>query len=421
MGKRIGVGIIGSGFIANFHVRSWQGVRHGDIVAIAARNPVTGSQLASLCRELDVGDPKVYDDIRAMVRQSDVDAVWVTVPNHIRVETVEAIVEEVKAGRSKVKAIAMEKPLARNAREAKRILQLVEEAGLLHGYLENQVFAPSVVRGREILWRRGAALAGPPYLARAAEEHSGPHMPWFWRGALQGGGVLSDMMCHSVEAARFLLTPPDRPDYLRPLTVTATIASLKWTRDHYARLLRDNSGGQVDYFRAPGEDYATAEVVYETADGHLVVSQVTTSWSYVGPGLRLTFELLGPEYSLAINTLEQEGKLFLSRNVKGEAGEDLVEKQAAEQGQMPFIGDEAHTYGYTAENQHMTRAFAEGRMPRETFRDGVLVTQLLMAAYKSAELGVTLRFNPDNLDEFVPLVQQERWNPRNLVERAREA
>jgi len=139
MGKRIGVGIIGSGFIANFHVRSWQGVRHGDIVAIAARNPVTGSQLASLCRELDVGDPKVYDDIRAMVRQSDVDAVWVTVPNHIRVETVEAIVEEVKAGRSKVKAIAMEKPLARNAREAKRILQLVEEAGLLHGYLENQV------------------------------------------------------------------------------------------------------------------------------------------------------------------------------------------------------------------------------------------------------------------------------------------
>ena len=421
MGKRIGVGIVGSGFIANFHVRSWQGVRDGDIVAIAARNPVTGPQLADLCRELGVGDPKVYSDVRAMVRQSDVEAVWVTVPNNVRVETVEAIVEEVKAGRSNVKAIAMEKPLARNVREAKRILQLVEEAGLLHGYLENQVFAPSVVRGREIIWRRGAALAGPPYLARAAEEHSGPHSAWFWRGSLQGGGVLSDMMCHSVEAARFLLTPPDRPDYLRPLTVTATIASLKWTRDRYSRQLHQNTGGQVDYGRAPAEDYATMEVVYETADGDLVVSQATTSWSYVGPGLRLTFELLGPEYSLSINTLEPEGKLFLSRAVHGPAGEDLVEKQAAEQGQMPFLGDEAHTYGYTAENQHMTTAFAQGRLPRETFRDGLLVTQLLMAGYKSAELGVTMRFNPDNLDEFVPLVQQERWHPRQLVERAREA
>jgi hypothetical protein len=39
----------------------------------------------------------------------------------------------------------------------------------------------------------------------------GPHKGWFWEGTLQGGGVLNDMMCHSVEAARFLLTEPDTP------------------------------------------------------------------------------------------------------------------------------------------------------------------------------------------------------------------
>lgn len=421
MSKRIGVGIVGSGFIADFHTKSWQGVRDGDIAAIVARNPVSGPQLAERCRELGVGDPKVYEDVREMVRQPDVDAVWVTVPNHVRVETVEAIVEEVKSGRSKVKALALEKPLARNVREAKRVLDLVEEAGLLHGYLENQVFAPSLVRGKEIIWKRGAALAGTPYLARAAEEHTGPHSPWFWQGSKQGGGVLSDMMCHSVEAGRYLLTPPDRPDFLRPLTVTSTIASLKWTRAKYAQMLKDNTGGQVDYTKAPTEDYATVEIVYETADGDLVVTQASTSWSYVGAGLRLTFELLGPEYSLAINTLEPEGKLFLSREVRGPAGEDLVEKQAAEQGQMPFIGDEAHAYGYTAENQHMASAFAQGRMPRETLHDGLLVTQLLMAAYRSAEMGVTLRFNPDSLDDFVPVVQQDKWDPRQLVQRARES
>jgi hypothetical protein len=51
------------------------------------------------------------------------------------------------------------------------------------------------LEGKELIWRRGAAIAGEPYLARCAEEHSGPHRAWFWRGDLQGGGVLNDMLC----------------------------------------------------------------------------------------------------------------------------------------------------------------------------------------------------------------------------------
>ena len=50
--------------------------------------------------------------------------------------------------------------------------------------------------------------------------------------------------------------------------------------------------------------------LYMKRSGDLVISQVNTSWSYVGPGLRITFELLGPEYSLAVNTLEPEAKIF---------------------------------------------------------------------------------------------------------------
>src|SRR3712207_9551350 len=41
--------------------------------------------------------------------------------------------------------------------------------------------------------------------------YSGPHMPWFWRGELQGGGVLNDMMCHSALVVRHLLTKPGEP------------------------------------------------------------------------------------------------------------------------------------------------------------------------------------------------------------------
>ena len=418
MARRIGVGMVGSGFIGHFHARSWQGVRDGDIVAVTSATEASAQALAQACRELGVGEPAVFTDVRELARHPEVEAVWILVPNYARLPVIEAIVDEVKAGRSKIRAVAIEKPLARTVQEARRILELVESAGLLHGYLENQVFAPSVVRGKEILWRRGAALAGEPYLARASEEHSGPHKAWFWQGHLQGGGVLSDMMCHSVEATRYLLTPPDRPDFLRPAAITATIASLKWSQPRYAELLKAQYGPEVDYTRAPAEDYASAEIVYETADGRLVVAQANTSWSFVGAGLRLTFELLGPEYSLMINTLDPESKVFFSRNVTGPAGEDLVEKQSAEQGQMPYLGDEAVVYGYTDENRHMTTAFAEGRMPRETLHDGLLVTQLLMAAYRSAELGQTLRFSPDNVEEFVPAVGRGAWDPRSLIERA---
>jgi predicted dehydrogenase len=80
-------------------------------------------------------------------------------------------------------------------------------------------------------------LGGRPYLARAAEEHSGPHMPWFWRGDLQGGGVLLDMLCHSIEVGRHLLTPPGAPpEHPAAHQGLAQTASLKWSRPEYAKL-----------------------------------------------------------------------------------------------------------------------------------------------------------------------------------------
>ena len=165
------------------------------------------------------------------------------------------------------------------------MLALAREANLLDGYLENQVFAPAVARGREILWARGARAAGRPYLARAAEEHSGPHNAWFWRGELQGGGVLSDMMCHSVEVARFLVTDPAKPRAsLTAKRVTAQVATLKWSRPEYAAELRRRFGPEVDYRRRPAEDFARVMVEYEDDAGLPVLIEATTSWSYVGPG-----------------------------------------------------------------------------------------------------------------------------------------
>ncbi|HSJ31568.1 MAG TPA: Gfo/Idh/MocA family oxidoreductase [Longimicrobiales bacterium] len=412
MSDRLGIGFIGSGFNTQFHLRAFTGVRDADVYGIFSPTRKNAEAAAALARELEVGDARAFRSIGDMVADPRIDAIWLCGPNQARVENVAEIVDAIRSGRGELRGIACEKPLARNVAEAKQVLELVKSVKLNHGYLENQLFAPQVETGRKLLWARGAALTGRPYLARAAEEHSGPHMPWFWQGSLQGGGVLNDMMCHSVEVVRHLLTEPGAARAtLKPVRVTGHIASLKWTQPRYAKQLMKTMGRDVDYTKRPSEDFASVMIEFETADGQRVLGEATTSWSYVGAGLRLSAELLGPEYSMSWNTLDSGLKLFFSREVTGPAGEDLVEKQNAEVGQMPVVAEEWVAYGYEAEDRHFVRAFRRGEKPDLTFDDGLEVVKLLMTAYRSAEEGKTLKFPGKGLDGYVPKVGKGMWKP----------
>jgi predicted dehydrogenase len=411
--QKLGVGLIGGGFVARFHIRSWVGVRDADILGIYDPDKKRAEEAAGIARKLNVGAAKAYKSIGDMVADPKIDAIWICAPNFTRLEVTEEIVHALDRGKGDLIGVCCEKPLGRNVKEARRMWDLVRKAKLLDGYLENQVFAPAVVRGKGILWARGATLSGRPYLARAAEEHSGPHMPWFWEGPLQGGGVLNDMMCHSVEVARFMLTPPGAPrGVLTPVKVNAYASCLKWQNPEYAKVLREQSGGKTDYLKRPAEDFARSLIEYKDEKGNVVVVETTTSWCYVGAGLRLSMELLGPEYALQINTLDAGLKVFFSRKVKGKAGEDLVEKQNAEVGLMPVVADEESEYGYQAEDRHMIQSFLKGVRPSENFDDGLNVTELLMAAYMSAERDKTVSFPPPGLAHFIPAVAQGKWNPK---------
>jgi predicted dehydrogenase len=406
--RRLGIGFVGSGFNARFHIQSLVAVRDADVIGVWSPNASRAAEAAALARSLDVGNARPFASIADMVADPAIDALWICGPNQARIENIEEMVDALSRGRGRLTGVACEKPLARNVAEAEKVVALVKGAGLAHAYLENQVYAPQVEHGRATIWSRGARQTGRPYLARAAEEHGGPHMPWFWQGTLQGGGVLNDMMCHSALLVRHLLTGP--AETITPKRVTAHIASLKWSRPEYAAQLSKTMG--VDYTRTPSEDFASMTIEFEAPDGRLVFGEATTSWSYVGAGLRLSAELLGPEYSMSWNTLNSGLQVFFSRAVAGTAGEDMIEKQNAEIGLMPLVTNEAEAYGYVGENRHIVRAFLRGEKPDYTFDDGLEVVKILMTAYMSAEQGRTLSFPPADLSTFVPQVAKGTWRPQ---------
>lgn len=402
--------------MSSFHAQSWQGVRHADIKGVVGKRKRRANAFAGLCRKLRVGEPKVFNTVTEMALAPEIDVIYIVSPNYTRVKIMEEIVRAVNEKKAKLIGIACEKPLARTVEEAKKMVELLKQTNLIGAYLENQCYIPSITRGRDIIWRRGASISGRPYLARCAEEHSGPHEPWFWNGKEQGGGVLSDMLCHCVESSRLLLTKPgNKKSSIKPVNVSCEIASLKWTRPEYIKDLKKRFAGKVDYKKSPAEDFARATIVYESPDKQPLIAEITTSWSFNGPGLRLNFECIGPEYYMQINSLTPELNVFFSREVKGKEGEDLVEKQAAEQGLMPVLPHEEITYGYGPENQYMTGCFLDGKQPEETFEDGLFVMRMLAACYMAAEKGERIKFPPDGLDTFVPQVAQGTWDAQSIL------
>jgi predicted dehydrogenase len=274
------IGLIGSGFIAKFHLQALVSVRHVNVTGIYSPTAANREALAAQANALELGPCRAFPTLEAMLISGEVDAVWIGVPNFARLDTMREIHRLVKAGWAKLVGVACEKPLGRTLGEAREMLRLAEDAKLFHGYLENQVFASAVQRGKDIVWRRAVPVSGRPYLARAAEEHSGPHMPWFWQGRRQGGGVLSDMTCHSVEVGRFLLSRPGAPRTdLKLVSASATVANLKWTRPEYVARLKSTMGAEVDYAARPAEDFARGLLTFRDAEGHEVMVEATNSWA----------------------------------------------------------------------------------------------------------------------------------------------
>ena len=398
-GDSFGIGFVSAGFITReSHAPSVGYLPDVHVAGIQNRTRENAESLAETCREEGWGDPSVYgaDAVADLVADPDVDGLWVTSPNFTRADVVESAVAAVEDG-AELQGIAMEKPVARNLREANRIVELVEDADVPHAYLENWPHEPDIDKLRALLWEQGRD-AGRPYIARSQAEHGGPHSGWFWDGRKQGGGALTDMLCHALAGNDFLLSDPAGEDALEPVSVSADTETIKWDQDDYADQLEADFG--IDFQANPVDDYARTTVRYEDGEGRTVVSEATGSWCYVGSGVRRTVELLGPEYSGQVLSDDASSSVFFSDDL-GE-GEGWAEKQTATSGRMPIAAADVVKAGFVAENRDAVAAFREGANGTLDLHDGVRILRLCMAAYKAAEDGEDVVLADADLEGYTP-------------------
>jgi len=160
----IKIGLLGSGFVATFYMNGLRDVPNQEVVVNYSQSE---DRAKSFAKEWKI--PKWTTDMTKVVENPDIDLVVIALPNFMHKE---ATLLACKSGKN----LVCTKPLARNATEAKIMLDAVEKAGVLHGYAETEVFSPAVMKARDVIEHGGI---GDVFWVRSREAHYGPHSGWF--------------------------------------------------------------------------------------------------------------------------------------------------------------------------------------------------------------------------------------------------
>jgi predicted dehydrogenase len=334
----IGVGLLGSGFIAESYADALLDVRNAELVACYSRNP---ARSGAFSKKWNVTAHPTMD---ALCADPAVEIVIIALPNEIHLAAVEIAARHGKA-------IICTKPLARTEAEAQQILDIANAAGVWHGYAESSVFSPNVAKAYEMVKAGGI---GDLLTMRAREGHSGPHAPHFWDAETAGGGALLDMGCHTVESARHFFGKDNK--------VTEVMA---W------------GSTMAHKDKTTGEDAAIALLKFEGGQ----IATIESSWIERG-GMQLRHELVGSAGRIVTDSSVGPVWGFIENPVGY-----TVEKADAETGWVYPVPEETRAYGFSQQMRHFIDHFAAGTTPSETFEDGVVVNRIIDACYRSMKTG----------------------------------
>lgn len=136
--------MLGSGLIGMFYTLTLHERRSKDQVQVVYSR--TEDHAREFAEQYDV--PDWTTDLDEAIQHPDTDVVVIGLPNHLHLEAVQ---KAAQAG----KAVLCTKPLGRTAEEGKKMLDIVEEAGVFHGYLEDLVYTPKSLKAKTGHRRRG--------------------------------------------------------------------------------------------------------------------------------------------------------------------------------------------------------------------------------------------------------------------------
>src|SRR5262245_16633177 len=217
-GHRVGVGLVGAGFVARIHAEAYRQVRGMavELVRVTASRPERAAAFAA-----DFGVQQTAPDLAAVLADPAVDLVDLCVPPYLHAPFA---VAAARAG----KHVVVEKPLtgffgdARTPRRqmlvgalaaADEVLDACAASGVRLCYAENWVYAPPIQKARRLI----AAANGPILRMVGEESHSGTHAPVNKHWRTGGGGSLIGKACHPLGGALYLKADEGRRRHGRPI------------------------------------------------------------------------------------------------------------------------------------------------------------------------------------------------------------
>lgn len=185
MPEKVRIGFIGTGGIAQHHLRQLAEVPEAQVVALC---DVDEARVRPLAEPLGAA---VYTDGARLIADAEVDAVYFCVPPHAHGDL------EVQAARKGLH-LFVEKPVSLYLEQAKAALAAIQEAGVMSQVGYSLRYMAGGVQLKEFL--AGKTIG----TAHSTRWNGLPGAPW-WRRYDQSGGQLVEMTTHQVDLMRWVM------------------------------------------------------------------------------------------------------------------------------------------------------------------------------------------------------------------------
>jgi predicted dehydrogenase len=372
--RRIGIGVVGFGWMGRAHARSTQRIpslfpeRSFEPELVVVSDPVA-DRAAEAVRSFGFG--AAVADWREVVEHPDVDVIVVCAPNMLHVAVCEAAAA---AG----KHVFCEKPVGGTPAETARIARAAREAGVVSGVGYNYRWAPLVRYTKELV-DDGRLGEITNYRGRFFSMYGSDPLgllTWRYRQEEAGYGASTDLLSHALDLAAMLVGPIT--------TVVGTAETFIRRRPlprggddvHYGRGEPGDPAGEVT-----NEDYCAALAVFASgARGTFEASR-----ALVGPQSQMAFDLHGTKGAVSWNfETMNELRVFLA---DGPGGYTTVYSGDRFPYHGRFVPGTANAIGYedlkVIEDYEFLSSVAAGRAHRPGFDDALEVVRIQSALIRS--------------------------------------